>query len=491
MRKLRSAALLAAAALAASAAPARAQSRPAVDLGARLGVVVQTDRSSAPLAWDHASRSPVDRSRLMLDLRVGGTRAGDLYLKGAADWSRAEDAGGAATFRLEQGDYLWRHGDAGALALRAFYVERRYFTGALGIALVDDAHVSRVPTHGGLRADGDVARVRWSLVAVTLDDAFSAPRGMGHGRACYEGRHVQLAAAYLAQDTGADSLSGHAIVSAEAVGFYRGATAVASYAQSGFGASGLFFPSPRAVDGGGGLSGALPANAAAFGELRLGGIHWSDWHGFVAARYALAGPSYANDLAGSVPASAVTSARLFMGHARYAASATVELDRSVRWSATDAETERALVGARAFYRQGYEAFVRLSPGRRRVAAEDWRDDHFAHAGLRRVATRYGAGVFAMARSTERGGAGWRAATELRVKWGARGALYGRVVMNEEAASTDALYLRFELRPRDHLLATFAFGRAHVGDGPYPLEDDDILPDGPADNVYTITLRGDF
>jgi len=150
-----------------------------------------------------------------------------------------------------------------------------------------------------------------------------------------------------------------------------------------------------------------------------------------------------------------------------------------------------LIGARAFHRSGYEAFLRLSPGRRRIAAEDWRDDHFAHAGLRRVATRYGAGVFAMVRSSEFGGEAWRTATELRVKWGARGALYGRVVMDREAASTDAVYLRFELRPRDHLLAAFAFGRAYVGDAPYPLEDDDIRRDGPTDNVYTITLRGDF
>jgi hypothetical protein len=490
MRRPGSTAWLLSAAIAGGVAAAHAETFARLDLGARLAVVVETDRSSAPLAWDLATRSPADPSRLMLDLRADARRAGALYLKGEADWSRAESAG-AVGFRLAQGDYLWR-ADAQRVALRAFYAERRYFTGALGLDLIDDDRVTRIPHHGGLRAEGSAARVRWSLIAAALDDAFSPPRGMGHARAGYAGAHAQISAAYLTDDTGADSLAQHAVAAAEIVGLYRGATAVASYAQSDFAASGLFFPSAASttVDGEG-LSGALPENASAFGELRVGGVALGPWRGFAAARHTTTGASFANPLGRALAASAATSARLFMDHARYAATASVELDRTVRWRVIDAEIERALFGARGFYGRGYEAFLRVSPGRRRAAPEDWRDDHFAHAGLRRVSTRTGAGVFAMLRSTEEGDAGWRVATELRLKWGAGGAFYGRLLIDEAAASSEALYLRFELRPRDHLFAAFAFGRAQVGDGPYPLEDDDIQPDGPIDNLYTITLRGDF
>lgn len=70
-------------------------------------------------------------------------------------------------------------------------------------------------------------------------------------------------------------------------------------------------------------------------------------------------------------------------------------------------------------------------------------------------------------------------------------IYGRVIANEEAASSDAVFCRLELRPVDYVFATIGYGRSYIGDGPYVVEDLDVGPSGATESVYTITIRGDF
>ena len=85
----------------------------------------------------------------------------------------------------------------------------------------------------------------------------------------------------------------------------------------------------------------------------------------------------------------------------------------------------------------------------------------------------------------------RFAAEARFNWTTELSFYGRLIIVDVETSPDAGICRRELRPADHVFATFAYGRDFIGDDPFLLEDLDIGRTGDTEPIYTIMVRGDF
>jgi len=243
-----------------------------ISIGGRLQSEVRVDRGSAPLSWDFTSRAPTDRTRLMLDLGAGTERYGMLYLKGDGTWRLSEGAEEHVPFSFNQGDYLWgRAGETWSFDGRAFANERRYFTGEHGGVVLYDDRVDQYEAFWGARLDGDASAFRWSLLGSGLEDGADGTRGIGYGRAGWEGNHVQASASYLYDSPARDTLGTHHIAKAELAGFFRRATAVVSYETSSFDGISDDRYGWGSWDGGN-YSEVMPENSATFAELRLAGV---------------------------------------------------------------------------------------------------------------------------------------------------------------------------------------------------------------------------
>jgi len=463
-----------------------------IDIGGRFESEVRVDRGSAPLAWDFSSRAPTDRTRLMLDLSAGTERYGMLYLKGDGTWRFSEGAAENVPFSFAQGDYLWgRTGEGWRFDGRAFANERRYFTGEHGGVLLFDDRVDRYDTYSGVRLDGDVRAFRWALLGSGLDDGADGTRGIGYGRAGWEGHHVQVSASYLYDSPARDSLDNHQIVKGELAGFYRRATAVVSYETSSF--EGVTDDRFRWDDwAGNNYAEVMPTNSATFGEFRLTDLPAPSWGriDFI-ARYRAVGAAFYNDLGRDRPGAVSSRAGLYLEHRRTAVNGRLVYRRE-RLDSVGGEGREWVEGsARALFTNNVDTFVRGALGSRSDGLEGKRNEGFLHAGFRRNLRKFTGGLYGMGLHTEGAGTSLRWGAEMRVNISASTAFYGRLINNEAAASNDAVYVRFEFRPVMHVFAVFSYGRDWIGDDPFLLEDRDITASGPADNVYTVSVRGDF
>src|SRR5262245_20691449 len=219
---------------------------------ARLNLQLTADEATAPWSWDAQSRSPFDLSRFMIDATLGEARVGVLYAKGAASWQDADDTAGHVSFGLEQGDVLYRWSHAGG---RAFGDERRYFTFDLSDALMDDDVVDDFQHRVGVRADGGSERVNGTLLVSSLDEGVT-DHLLSYAKVGTAWRPLAAALSYQLQE--GDDARDHAVVKGEVAAFWKRASAIASYQQSGFG-SGVFLPDMDELDNFG----------AGFFELRL------------------------------------------------------------------------------------------------------------------------------------------------------------------------------------------------------------------------------
>jgi hypothetical protein len=463
-----------------------------IDIGGRLQSEVRVDRGSAPLSWDFTSRAPTDRTRLMLDLSAGTERYGMLYIKGDGTWHFSEGSAENVPFSFNQGDYLWgRSGETWDFAGRAFADERRYFTGEHGGVVLFDDRVDQYEDFYGARFDGDVRAFRWSLLGSGLDDGTSGTRGIGYGRAGWEGNHVQVSASYLYDVPARDSLGHHQIAKAEVAGFYKRATAVVSYESSRI--DGV----TNDLSGWGDWNGsnyteAMPANSATFAEFRLAGMPAPSWGrvDFI-ARYRAVGQAFYNDLGRDRPGAVTSRAGLYLEHRKQAINGRLVYRRD-RVEVPGGQDREWMEGSvRTLFTNNVDAFVRGAFGRRRDAVEDDRNQGFLHGGFRRNLRKFTGGLYAMGLRGAGGNLSLRYGAEMRVNISASSAFYGRLIQNQAAASNDAIYMRFEFRPVLHIFAVFSYGRDWIGDDPYLLEDRDITGSGSADNVYTISVRGDF
>lgn len=491
---------LAAGALAAAtlAAPlsARAFEVPgdSVAVHGRAQMGLEMDEGSTGFPWNDVSRSPLANSRVMLDLAAGTARWGRVYLKGAGTWRNFDSADSNVLFQFEQGDYVWSHG--APLTLRLFANERRYFTGELSAPLLDDDRIARYDHHGGLRAHGRAgAHVSWTGEGALLDDGSPDPRRVARLAVGARSRTVQATVSYLSDVQSPDSALDHAILKGEVTAFYRRATVIVAYEQSGFEDHALFVPSGRfdwSHYVGGNFTASMPASGAAFGEARLADIPFRGWGQFdLVTRYRATGPDYVDDLGSSAPGVVDQTSGVFFRHRERALDARVVYHEIVRSRLQSLRVERLEADVRAVLASGYDAFLRGAVGHRQSNGVPRENDNFIHAALARRESRWEAGVHAMVRDIQDGTFTTRYAFDGRVNWTATTAIYGRVVSSGSDGGGDAAYLRLEFRPVDHVFATLGYGRAAIGDGPYLLEDPDIGPTGAAESVYTITVRGDF
>lgn len=461
-------------------------------LHGRYETVVVVDEESTPFPFNHASRSPQARTRLMASVASGDDRFGHLYLKGVARW----DASDAAAFEFDQGDYLWARPGPVSHWLRVFANERRYFTHAIGPALITDDRVDAFENHVGVRADGERAALSWSALGTVLDDGGDDRRGMGFAAIRWRGASIQGTFSYLGRETTSDSLSHQGVFKGEVAGFYRRATLVVSYEHSGFGQDAFFRPGGRFDwDGyvGSNFSAVLPSAAAAFGELRVARLPLRDWGAvdFV-HRYRTVGRDFVNRLAGATPGEVSNTTGLFLRHRRYALDGRLVYEKRVRSGTFEGSNERLLGQARALLANGSEVYLRAAVGHRDESGGRRTNDNFVHAALQRSMRRVQAGVHAMIQNIDDGDFDRRFAVEARVNWTASVAIYGRVLASQEAGfGNDAVYCRLEIRPVDHVFATLGFGRGVIGDGPYVVEDPDVGLAGSIESVYTLSVRGDF
>lgn len=459
-----------------------------VAVRARLDIRVVSDEASLP-PGDILSRSPADLSRFMADATVGNSAMGRAYIKGAASWSETDDALGRVAFRVEQGEYhyAWRDAPRVGVELRAFGDERRFFTGELGTALVEDDEAERFEHRIGARIDGARRAAGVSYLAAGLDDGV-AVRVLQMGTARVAGRHAFASFSYLhnAPERGDD----HAIAKAEAAAHVSRATAVLSYEQAGFG-SGAFLPSGSWESWEAGYDGAAPDNSATFAELRASriAIGSGGWIA-AAARYSLVGAEYVDDLSARRPGTETREAWLDWSHRRYAVDTRLEFRDESRFRTLDASRRSLAATTRAFLRDNYDALIRGGLLRSETTFVSRDAEGFVHVGFGRSLQRFSGRVHAMVDhiGTESVAS---AGAEARVNWSATGALYARWIVRDAAPRTQSVYARLEFRPTRRTWFTIGYGRDAVGDGPYFLEDSDLPPTPDSDDVFTLIVRGDL
>jgi hypothetical protein len=455
---------------------------------ARLEVFLVTDEATAPWPWDAQSRSPLDQSRFMIDLTAGEARTGTLYLKGAASWEDTDTDNGDVAFAIEQGDYAfgWR-----GLEVVAFGDERRFATGDVGAASMIDDDVERFHHRVGGRVDGKAGEFVGTAVVAELDEG-NATRLLSYVKAGVATDPVTASLSYQLQD--ARNGSNHAVAYGELAGYWKRASVVASYQQSGFG-PGVFLPDGAWGDlGDGGYGAASPDNSATFLELRLARANVGQAASFAGVyRYAWTGDEYTNDLAPERAGTELHRLGLYASSRRYALDGRVVLFDGT-WPASPGQAgyqQRGVAAtATAFLRDNSEVYLRTALADGTQDDGETRTSGVVHASYRRSLQRFMGGVDALV--DEIGiDAVVRAGLEARVNWNATSALYLRWMVTGAVERADAVYARLEFRPTSRTYLTFAYGPSTTGDGPYFLEDRDAFPTVDTEDVFTVTIRGDF
>ena len=477
-----------AAVLSSAAAQAAVSVRAPVAVAVRARLDVHLVAVETAGRWTATSRSPSDPSRFMADLTAGEARTGTLYLKGVSIWRDADDALGRVAFRFGQGDYHKRFGlaDSAAVEARVFADERRYFTAELGTALVDDDEAAGFEHRRGVRLDANGRDARAIYWISALDDGAST-RLNQYASGRYAGRPLFAALGYLhdSPDAGED----RAIAKGELAGYFRSATAIVSYEQSGFG-SGAFLPSGSWDDfDAGDYARAAPDNSATFAEVRTRRTRVGDDHLFDASyRYGAVGSAYVNDLAALAPGTVSNAAWLNWAHRRYALDARLALRREVAWGRLEQTRQGAELTSRARLRNNAELLVRGGAARDERAGEEEDTRGFVHGAFTRELAGFLGGAHLMV--DEIGGdATTSAGAEARVNWSATSAVYARWMVRDGAG--DAVFLRLEFRPTRRTWVTFAYGRDHAGDDAWFLEDRDVPPSQPAGDRFSFSVRGDL
>jgi hypothetical protein len=459
-----------------------------VAVRARLDVHVLADDAGGE--WTVTSRAPSDPSRFMADLTAGDERTGTLYLKGVSSWRDADDARGRVAFELDQGDWSRRLALADSIALEArlFGDERRFFTAEMGAPVVEDDEVARFEHRLGARLDASGQRARASYWIAGLDDG-EATRLHQLAAARFAARPAFAGVAYVHDDP--ESGEDHAVAKGELGGFFRRASAVVSYEQSGFG-SGAFLPSGSWGDfEGGGYTAAAPDNSATFAELRtrrtrIGGDHLID----ASYRYGSVGAEYTNDLSSLRPGTVRHAAWINWAHRRYALDARLSFHDEVRGAFEHAARRGGSLTSRSRLVDNAEILLRGGLEREELETEEAREGGFVHAGYARDLSGFRGGAHVL---VDRIGEGTvtSAGAEARVNWNATSAVFVRWIVSDEVSGSESVFVRLEFRPTRRTWVTIAYGRDDRGDDVYFLEDRDAPPPPGAGDVIAFTVRGDL
>lgn len=458
-----------------------------VAVRARIDVQVLAARESGE--WTVTTRAPGDESRFMADVTAGNSTTGVVYLKGASSWSHADDASGRIRFSLEQGDYLhdFTWADSAHAQIRFFGDERRFFTGDLGTPIVEDDQVAHFEHRIGARADAGMKTLRATYWIAGLDtgDNRHANQYASLRFAPMPG-FVRVGYTHDDPDTGEN----HAVAKAEVAGYFRHATAIVSFEQSGVG-SGAAWPSGTWSDfDSGHYDAAMPDNAATFAELRTRRTRIGEDNFFDASyQYDAVGDEYTNALASLVPGSVTNRAWVDWAHRRYALDARLAATSVVRSGAGESRRRGIDLTARARLIDNSEWLLRGGAERGELAGRD-ETAGFVHAAYTRELREFLGGIHVLVDGIGED-AHASAGAELRLNWSATAAVSGRWIVTDRTGGSDAMWMRLEFRPTRRAWVTLGYGRESRGDDAYFIEDRDVLPGAGAGNAITLSVRGDL
>ncbi len=466
-------------------------------LGGRFEYLLRLDEQANPYPWNAATHSATDRSRLMVDLALAGTRYGSLYVKGAAVWTMVGEDDVQKRLLFEQGDYLWRQDlKTWAYSVRLFASERRFFTFDWAAPLLDDDCVDEAGENRGVRADGSIGeKLRVTGLYSGLGSDADELRNVSYLKGAFSHRIASFSASYLLDDPGKYGEGHHAVVKAELTSAYKRAFAVLSYEQSGYQASGWFFPGGSFDWGsydGTNFSSVLPRGGAAFAEVRVSQLavsHRGDVD--LVWRYDAVGDEFVNDLGSRGSSGVGQTAGAYFDARDVSVNAKLLYHASARSRLENEERKWLDAGVWAALRNGMDCFVRAGAGEIDDGSASRAKDNFIHGALEYETNKMRTGVHAMWSDFDTDYSGekfaWDGKLAITPDWG----FHWRFLVGRDYAVGQTAFFRLEFRPSNRLYASVGYGPSYLGDDPFLLEDREIglLRDGPS--RYTISMRGDF
>ncbi len=467
-----------------------------VEIGGRFLYDVRVSRQGVRFPWNYTSSAVSDRTRLMLDLRMGNADFGELYLKGAALQRTDLGPRGERRFDFEQGDYFWQDkGERTRIGVRLFANERRFFTHALIAPIVEDDRVKGSGKNRGARVDGDFFK-RLSITGLysTLGDDFDDGSRIAYLRTAFAHDHFAISTAYLHEDRPVSGLPDLAVFKTELTGYYKRASLLLSYEQSGFG-RGFFFPKDRFHFDrfvGDNFSTVLPNAGAFFAEARLVALPVRKL-GIVNLihRYFAVREAFNSGLVGNESGSVGYTTGAYFTADSISVNGRMVYTKRVRSAFETESEEKVEASIWAALENGSEVFIRGGIGRTSDAFPFEIEENFIHTALKYRLKKLQSGVHFMLKDIDTIFSEQRVAWESRVAFRGNIAISWRTIFTKNFTTNDAVHARLEYRPSSHLFFAVSYGRAFIGDDPFLLEDPDISIIGTDTPIYGFCVRGDF
>jgi hypothetical protein len=467
-----------------------------LEIGGRFtyGVVVRRDAVLFP--WNITSNDISDPTRLMLDLSAGDRRMGRLYLKAAAFWEPHHKTPDGKRALFEQGDYFRRDAiGGGEVGIRLYANQRRFFTHSLIAPLLEDDRMEEYGDNIGARFDGTFAdRIGVTALYSALGDELDRSTRIAYIRSAFAHKRFALAAAYAHENRPDDEALDTAVFKTELSAYFKQASLLVAYEQSGRG-SGLFFPSGGIhLDAfeGDNFSRILPEEGAFIAEARLASLPVKQM-GTVSLvqRYFILRSLFEGRVAGEGSGTyGYSSAAYFLAN-EISLNGRLIYSRRERsgWESVIRDNLEASVWAQL--RNGSEVFLRGGVGEASGSAPFTTEDNYIHAAWRYEKSKLRTGIHFMLKDVDTIFSERRFAWDCKLAFGGNMAIYWRAVIAHNSEPMDAIYARFEYRPNQRLFLTAGYGRSIFGDDPFVLEDADIYTLREVTPQYSLSIRGDF
>jgi hypothetical protein len=467
-----------------------------LEIGGRFSYGLRVQRYANEFPWNLASNTAGDHTRLMLDVTAGEGRPGELYLKSAAFRESDDKAPGQKLLHFEQGDYFWRgRSDRSELRVRLFANERRFFTHSFIAPLMDDDRTEEMGDNLGARVDGSLFNsIGITALYSALGNELERSSKIAYVRTTFAHHMFAISTAYAHENKADERLLDEAIIKTELSAYYKKATMIVAYEQSGRGC-GLFFPTGRFHFEryiGDNFSRVLPDEGAFFAEARIAGLAMKQWgsvnlvHRYFALKSAFSG-QYIEAGSGT---SGYTTGVYFLAN-EISLNGRIVYGKRTR-SKLESEREES-IEASVWARLKNDSEVFLRGGLSETSGSfPYVDEHnYIHGAWRYAKKKLRTGVHLMLKDMDTIYSERRFACDAKLSFGGNMAVYWRAVIAQNADPKDVIYARFEYRPNRRLFLTAGYGRSIFGDDPFLLEDADIsalIEDTPQ---YTFSLRGDF
>jgi hypothetical protein len=469
----------------------------AFSLGGRFEYDVSANSESSPFPWNWSGQSLRDRTRLMLELRAPGTKYGELYLKGVGVWSNTSDDDFRKRFWFRQGDYLWKQElDRWQYAVRLFANERRFWIGDMIAPVLYDDLAGKEPENRGIRLD---ARVGNPLEVTALYSVFArrlgSERRISYLWGLYSTRYATLTASYLFKDPGNTGLRNQAVFKTEISSSYKQAFLVLAYQQSGYSeGGGLFFPSGswHWGDTGGSLSDVLPDGAAFTGELRLTSLRLRDAGRVrIVYRYGAYRQDFINTLGTTRGSEVVQTAGAYFMANKVSVNGRLVYHNGARFTFQNQNSEWIETALWGHLNTGGDFLIHGGIGDIEDALYFDTKKNFVHLAVHHQAKRIRAGAHIMWKDLDTIYSAREFAFDGKLALSPNWGVHWRLIVGGSFDVRQSVLARLEYRPNDRIFLTADYGRAFVGDDRFMLQDPDIDLFEVGDNVYSISVRGDF